>query len=340
MAEIVTLKILAEQLGLSISTVSRALQNHPRISVGTKKKVWELAKSVDYYPNKAALNLRNRRSNLLGIIVPRISYHFYSLAISGIEDVALESGFNVVICHSNEIFQREVSNTMDLITAQVDGIIASLAAETQEFHHFEKVLQREIPLVFFNRVTNFLPASLVYVDNYQAGYEAARHLIQQRCKRLAFVGGPDYLQISNDRKAGFLKAIQDHGLNIYSEFMGHLTFDPVSAADYTSTLFSSSFFPDGIFCVSDRLATGVWRWLQNNGYTIPDDVALIGFNNDPVCEIMSPNLSSVDQDAYEMGREAAKLCLNQLDNNLGGRSVRKVLPTSLKIRKSSTRLVL
>jgi DNA-binding LacI/PurR family transcriptional regulator len=334
MSEMATLKTLAQQLGVSISTVSRALKNHPRIGLKTKKSVWELAKKMDYQPNRMALNLLGKRSNTIGIIVPKIGYNIYSMAITGIEDVAIEAGFNIMICQSNESLTREISNVHDLLASQADGIIVSLAAETNNYEHFVKILQKEVPLVFFNRVIKNLPSSRVYVDNYQAARSAVDHLAQQGCRKIAFLGGPDFLYISNERFLGFREGLFANDIEMCHDMVVHMEFGQETAKQRMQVLLQNTPRPDGLFAVSDTLAIGAMLAIKEFGMKIPDDIAVVGFNNDPVCQLLSPTLSSIDQNPYAMGRMAAILCLKQLDN-LQERENEINLPTKLVVRESS-----
>lgn len=337
MAEPATLKKMAEKLNLSISSVSRALKNHPRISQKTKKKVWDLAKKLDYQPNRMALNLLGKRTNTIGVIVPRISYHFYSETISGIEDEAIKSGFNIMICQSNESINREISNVHDLLSSQVDGIIVSLAAQTHRYDHFARILQKEVPLVFFNRVTKQLPAAKVYVNNFEAARQAVEHLISQGCEKIAFWGGPDYLYNSNERLKGYKAALADHNLPLDHSMIRHMDFSQTEGENQLTSMIEDKQIPDGIFAVSDTLAIGTMLAAKQAGLNIPEDLAIIGFNNDPVCQLLSPGLSSIDQDPYTIGQVAARMCLDQMDD-IQAREAEQLLSTRLIIRQSSNRL--
>jgi DNA-binding LacI/PurR family transcriptional regulator len=335
MKDQVTIKDIAKRLNVSISTVSRALKDHPRIGAGTKARVLELARELDYQPNVLSLNLLNNRSNTIGIIVPKISYHFYSLAISGIEEVAIKAGYTIMICQSNESFAREVANTQDLTYSRVAGLIVSQAGGTQSHAHFQRVVDRGIPLIFFNRVCEELEVPKVIVDNYRAAYTAVEHLVEQGCRRIALLAGPSGLHISNQRLLGYLDALRTNGLPLREELISHSDFTHEEATRQTKALLGLPEPPDGIFAVSDRLAISAMTVVKARGLKIPEEVALVGFNNDPVASLVSPSLSSVDQDAFEIGKTAAQLFFSHL--GAGPSAETRTIRTRLVVRESSDR---
>jgi LacI family transcriptional regulator len=210
---LVTIKDIARELKISPSTVSRALKNHPDISEDTKRAVNKLAEKLNYQPNAVALSLKQRRSNTIGVIIPEIVHYFFSSVISGIEDVAYDAGFNVVICQSNEMYEREVANSKTLLASRVDGILVSISKETKEYKHLYNLRDNGVPLVFYDRVVPDFDADQVIIDDFDAAYRATKHLIDTGRKRIAHFAGPQNLLIGKNRKEGYLKALEEAGLN-------------------------------------------------------------------------------------------------------------------------------
>lgn len=310
----VTLRELAQRLNISISTVSRALHDHPRISRSTKQAVWRLAKELDFQPNPLALNLRMQRTKTIGLLVPKISYPFYASAITGIESVALQKKYNIMICQSNESYRREVANVRSLTQSRVDGLIVSLAGQTKQYDHFLAALDRGIPLVFFNRTCPALPVSQVEIDNFTAATEAVSALVKHGCRRIGLLAGPPTIDISNERLRGYRQVLTNYHLPADPELIAHCDYSEESGYTQTVRLIQSSSPPDGIFAVSDRLAIAARQALLDYGLRIPADVAVVGFNNDPVTSILSPPLATIDQTPERMGEVAARLLFNQLQN--------------------------
>ena len=209
---LVTIKDLARELNISASTVSRALKDHPDISKETKRAVQELARKLNYQPNAVALSLKQRRSNTIGVIIPEIVHYFFSSVISGIEDVAYDAGFNVIICQSNERYEREVANAKTLLSSRVDGVLVSISKETTDYKHLYNFSNNEVPMVFYDRVVPNIVADQVIIDDFDAAYRATRHLIDSGRTRIAHLGGPMALLIGQRRKDGYLKALSEAGI--------------------------------------------------------------------------------------------------------------------------------
>ncbi|MDW7694845.1 LacI family DNA-binding transcriptional regulator [Flammeovirgaceae bacterium SG7u.111] len=309
----VTLKSLAKELGLSISTVSRALRNHPDVNTETKKKVMELATDLDYEPNILALNLLKKRANTIGVIVPYIGYHLYARAISGIENVANKAGYNIIICQSNESFGSEAQDVKDLISGRVAGFIISLSSETEEFSHFKKIIQKGTPLVFFNRECEEIDTSKVVIDNYEAAYEATEHLISVGCKRVAYLGGPDTVQISNKRLEGYKAALKKNGQEIDESLFVHCGFSREETMTGARKMLFHTNPPDAVLAYSDQMAISMMLVAKERGLQIPQELCVIGFNNEPVCELIEPALTSISQPSFQMGEIAAQRLLEQIN---------------------------
>lgn len=331
-----TLKDLAVKLGFSISTVSRALKNHPDVNAETKKKVLALAKQLDYEPNLLALNLLKKHSNLIGVIVPKLSYHLYAMAISGIEEVLEREGFHLMICQTNESYEKEVAILKEFNAIRPAGFLISLASHTIEFDHLKQLQRKNIPLVLFNRDCYEIEAPKVIIDNKKAAYNATLHLHKQGYRNIAFLGGPKNVQISKHRIEGFLKAIKELNLVIHPDFVQHADFTRDDATNKTNQLLSLKNKPDAIIAFSDQLAIAAILAIKKAGYKIPGEIAIMGFNNEPGDQLMEPTLTSIDQPAYQMGKKAAEMLLAQIN----GSSERKVeiLQSQLMERNSTLKL--
>ena len=331
-----TLKDIAENLGISISTVSRALRDHPDVNIKTKKAVLNLAKQMDYEPNLLALNLLKKQSNLIGVIVPKLSYHLYAMAISGIEEVVEKEGFHLMICQTNESYEKEVAILKEFNAIRPAGYLISLASQTADFEHLKQLQRKNIPLVFFNRDCIEIKSPKVIIDNKKAASTAVKHLYEQGYKKIAFLAGPENVQISTHRIEGYKQANQELGMELNPDFIQQANFTKESATAKTNELLSLKNKPDAIIAFSDQMAIASILAIKKAGYEIPAEIAIMGFNNEPGDLLMEPTLTSIDQPAFEMGRKAAELLLAQIHGN----EVKKieVLQSQLIERKSTLRL--
>lgn len=307
----VTIKDIARILGISASTVSRALKDHPDINVDTKKAVNELAVKLKYQPNAVALSLKNSRSSTIGVIIPEIVHYFFSSVISGIEDVASKKGFTVIICQSNESYVREVANARALLSHRVDGILVSISKETSNFDHFVNLQEVGIPLVFFDRIAPEISADQVIIDDLVASYKATRHLIQTGCKRIAHFAGPQSLVIGRERLLGYMNALTESGIPVDKRLIIEAdTFERARVA--VIEMLDAGIIPDGIFAVNDLTAIGAMQTIQKRGYKIPDEISIVGFSDGRLSGITDPHLTSVDQHGYEMGTTAAEMLFKRI----------------------------
>ena len=332
---LVTIKDLARELKISASTVSRALKNHPDISEETKRAVHELAQKLNYQPNAVALSLKQRRSNTIGVIIPEIVHYFFSSVISGIEDVAYDAGFNVIICQSNERYEREVANAKTLFASRVDGILVSISKETEDFQHLYNLRNNNVPMVFYDRIVPGLQADQVIIDDFDAAYRVTRHLIDSGRKRIAHFAGPQKLLIGRQRKDGYLKAVNEAGLEIDQNLIIEAdTFEKARLA--VMRLINEKREFDGIFAVNDLTAIGAMQTIQKRGIKIPEQVAVVGFSDGRFSGITEPTLTSVDQHGYEMGSIATQMLLKRIaakDNDYPFET--RVLNANLIVRGSS-----
>ncbi|MCD4793906.1 MAG: LacI family transcriptional regulator [Bacteroidales bacterium] len=329
----VTIKDIAKQLGISASTVSRALKDHPDISEKTKIKVKALAKELNYKPNAIALSLQSSKSNIIGIIVPQIVHHFFSTVISGIEEYAGKKGYNVLICQSNESVDKEIINTQTLISSRVDGIIVSRTKNTEDFKHFRNIQNSFIPLVFFDRTCHGLKTDKVIIDDYKAAYEATEYLISTGCKNIVHFSGPENLKISSKRMWGFRDALKKNSIPFKEEYI--INADNLEdGQNETEKLIRNNKIPDGIFAVNDMTAAGAINALKKNNIKIPDKVSVIGFTNGLISAITDPPLTTVEQNGYIMGCKSAKLLINRIEN-IDAPLISEIIPTKLIIRDTT-----
>jgi LacI family transcriptional regulator len=336
----ITIKDIARELGISPSTVSRALKDHPDISKDTKKAVNELAEKLNYQPNIVALNLRQKKTNTIGVIIPEVVHFFFSTVISGIEDVAYSAGYNVIFAQSNESYQREVAHVKTMFNSRVDGLLLSLSRETTNFDHVESIISRGVPIVFYDRMYNSPTSSKVIVDDYAGAKEAVNHLIEQGCKQIAHIIGAPNLIISSDRLRGYSDALKENKIEINKDLIIQSesgTFE--EGKKLTQALLASKKGVDAIFCNNDPLAMGAMMAIKEKGLKIPQDIAIVGFSNWFFGELMEPSLTSIDQPGYEMGQEAARILIRQIDMKVKdqGEPIQetKILKTKLIIRESS-----
>lgn len=335
----VTIKDIAKELNISCSTVSRALKDFPGISPTTKKSVVELAKKYNYRPNAIALSLRNQRTNVIGVVIPETVHFFFSTVISGIEDAAMKEGYNVMICQSNEKYEREADSIDALMGARVDGLLVSISRETADLEHLKKVVAEGTPMVFFDRLVEGMNASSVIVDDYQGAYDAVEHLIKQGCKNIVHLSGPDNLIIARKRKEGYISALEDYQIPLKDGYIVECRNGTEEEADKAMTqLIESGKTIDGVFANNDLAGLGAISAVKRAKIAIPKEIAIVGFSNWQFSSLINPGLSSIAQPGYEMGCEAAKLILEEINAKEKGKSQIKILDTELIVRESSNRL--
>lgn len=330
----VTIKDIARELGISPSTVSRALKDHPDISQETKRLVNELAAKYNYKPNIIALSLRNQRSNVIGVIIPEIVHYFFSSVISGIEEVANENGYSVMISQSAEDYNREVAACDTFLNGIIDGILVSVSKETSNYEHFQKFEEEGIPIVFFDRAIDEIQADKVIIDDFDGAYQATEHLIVQGRRKIVHFAGPQNRLIGQNRLNGYLKAMRDNGVFVDEQLIIPCdTFQ--SALVETQKLIDSGLKFDSIFTVNDFTAAGVMKVLLRNGYKIPSDVAVVGFGDDQTSLMVEPTLTTVNQPGFEMGKKAMEQLIRRITHSKPEPLVTEILKTQLIVRESS-----
>ena len=333
----VTIYDIAKKLKLSTSTISRALKDHQSISKKTIQKVKDTANEMGYQPNILAASLRSNRTKTIGVLVSRINRPFISSLISGIEITAQKAGYNVIITQSHDLYNDEVNMAKALYSSRVSGIICSLAMETIDTSHFHQFIDKNIPLVFVDRVPKEFNTYRVMIDNYSAGYKATKHLIEQGCKRIGHFAGSQHRIIYSERKRGYLEALKKYNLQIDEELIIHfntLSYDEGENA--TSKLLDMKNPPDGIFSANDTAAVSIIQGAKKRGIKIPDELAIIGFNDDPIASIIDPGLSSITHPAVKMGKTSAEKILEHL-NSSNGDDITEItfLNTEVVVRGSS-----
>ena len=332
----ITIYDLAKELGTTASTVSRALQNHPRISSKTREAVLALAKKHNYHIDPVAQHLRTGKGSVIGVIVPRIDRHFFATVIGGIENVAHEKGYSVIVSQSHERYEDEKAIVRLMASKKVDGLAVSLASATEDIRHFEGFLSGRTPVVFFDRVPNDTSVCRVQVDNFEAVYRSVQHLLEQGCRRIAHFAGPQNLSVYTQRREGYLKALSDARLPILPELIFENTITSTAGEEAGEAIFQMINRPDGIVSAGDYSAVGAMHVLRSRGVVIPDDIAIVGFANEPFNAYIEPALSSVDQATLTMGNEVARLLLELMDTPQEERVAKQIiLATQLIERRSS-----
>lgn len=334
----VTIYDIAENLDLSIATVSRALKNDPVVNKKTKKKVTDLAEKLGYRTNHFAKNLRTQRTNTIGVIIPRHNSNFMSTVIAGMENVANKAGYNLIISQSAESFEKEIESARTMFNNRVDGLLVSLAYETKNLKHFDQFLSKKIPLIFFDRTEDQQSFANIVLDNEKAGYDATTHLIKQGCKRIVHITANTTRDTYTDRLKGYQNALKEHDIP-YDEHLvlrGNLSMEYGKLA--ADRILNMSKKPDGIFVANDLCAVNCMLQLKQNGIRIPEDIAVVGFNNDPVSIVIEPNLTTINYPGYEMGELAAGHLISHLNGSqLLLKTKTILLHHELLIRKSSLR---
>ncbi|MGB4840286.1 MAG: LacI family DNA-binding transcriptional regulator [Saprospiraceae bacterium] len=309
----ITIKDIANALGISNSTVSRALRDSYEISEQTKAKVIEYAKSVNYHPNPIALSLRENKSYSIGIIVPEIANNYFSEVINGIDSVAYQHGYHVVIFQTHESYEREISTVSHVLSRKADGLIISLSVNTKDFSHLTDAMEDNFPIIFFDRVPPIENCFKVVSDNYQGAYNATTHLIAKGKRRIAHITSPPVLSITKERLAGYKAALIENDIEIDENLIQYCGFEPKEAFDIINSLLEDQ-KPDSIFVCSDRLAINCLEVIKNNKKLVSEDLTVLGYTNLKSANLIDPPLSTVRQPAYEMGEKAAELLIKILES--------------------------
>ncbi|WP_194552755.1 LacI family DNA-binding transcriptional regulator [Zobellia nedashkovskayae] len=333
-----TLKDIANILEISTAAVSKALQDDSRISSKTKEAVKKVAKDLNYQPNHLASALRKGKSNLVGVIVPRTNSNFFSSVVQNMEEVLNKAGYNIIITQSNESYKKECDSIDTLLFTQVDGIIASMANETTDLDYYEKIKSRGIPLILFDRGENDLNVDYIGIDDYASSHMIVEHLVEQGCKRIAHIGGYQRTRIFNNRIRGYKDAIKKHGLPLDSELLLESSLTQEDGRLKMEQLLSLKTRPDAVYIAGDYAALGALQVLKENAIKVPNEIALVGFGNEPFTAMVSPPITSIEQHSTEIGRLAAQTFLEHVSSPDVKQSLnKKILDAELIVRDSSNK---
>lgn len=322
-------------MGISIATVSRALQGNPAISAATRERVQQVAKEMNYSKNFIADSLRSGSLPIIGVIVPHAVTLFYASVLDGIEHVAAQEGYAVINMNSHESYEEERYNVQSMANIHVAGIIASVTQETEKYTHFDRLAAEGIPTVFVARDIPSDKYSSVTADSIEAAHKATRHLIQQGCRRIAMVCGPRRMNMVIERKHGYIEALHDNHILVRPEYVVYSDIDTASAIDATNTLLDLEKRPDAIIALNDTLLFAAMKAIKMQGLRIPEDIALIGFSDVEYVEDVTPTLSTIEDQSFDMGKKAAQILLEHIKGNYKPQRIK--VPTIQRIRESSKR---
>lgn len=332
----ITIKDIAKLVGVSVSTVSRALKDHPDISLETRDAVKSVAKSLNYRPSQVAVSLRLKQSKIIGVLLPKIYSFFFPSVVNGIEEVVNEFGYHLMILQSNELYQKEIDNTNILLANNVEGVLATVSRQTKDYSHFENILYAGIPMVFFDRVPDNVMADMVLIDDTEGAYKAVKHLIEKGRRKIAIcIGNPEML-ISVNRLKGYKKALAECKIPFNEEYLISAE-TPEHAATKTARLLGLKKPPDSIFAISDLTMSGIVQEIYKRKIRIPEEIALIGFCEDTFCKMYNPQLSSITPLGFEIGRQAARRLFLRIfsSNNQNIKPQTIFLNSRLEIRDST-----
>ena len=334
----VTIYDIAKELMISTTTVSRGLQNHPTISKKTRKKISDTARALGYRRNHFASNLRQQKTHTIGVILHELNSNFITSTLAGIEKVATEAGYDLIIVHSSERFEKEVANAQNLFHKRVDGLIASLSFDTKDLGHFKQFEEKGIPVIFFDRVEENSHYPKVIIDNYKSGYEATRHLIEQGCKRIILLTCSLLRNVYAERHRGYMAALKDYGISVQDEYVLIKDLSEHSGTEAAQQVLNMKPRPDGAFITNDFSAAVFMHALKDHGIRVPEDFAIVGFNNDAICKIVDPQLTTINYPGIIIGEIAARNLINHLNNDGDINSANTIVVRSeLVVRKSSVR---
>lgn len=334
----ITIYDLAKSLKLSIATVSRALKDDPVVNKKTKKRITELAESLGYRTNHFAKNLRTQKTNTIGVIIPRLNSYFMSTVIAGMESIANRAGYNLIISQSAEALEKEIDSAQTMFKNRVDGLLVSLGYGTTNLNHFDQFLHKKIPIIFFDRTHSQSPFTSIVLDNEKAAFDATKHLIDQGCRRIVHITADTGLEIYHYRLQGYQNALAAHQIEFKEELVLETNLSMESGHEIAKRILAMRKKPDGIFAANDSSAVGCMIKLKQNGIKFPQDIAIVGFNNDPISIVIEPNLTTINYPGYEMGELAAGQLISHLRGSHSLQMTKTILlHHELHIRQSSLR---
>lgn len=331
--EKITIELLAQKLNLSKSTISRAFRDSFDINPKTKQRILEAAKELDFEPNSIAKSLREKKTQRIGVIIPSFTIPFYAQAICGIQEIASKEGYTLLICQSDESYEAEMQNVKSLLNSRVDGIIMSLTTETTQYKHILQLHKKDIPVVLFNRIIDIPNTSKVLVDDYDSSYKMTEYLISRGYKNIIYIAGPKNLMLTSNRLKGFRNAMYVGKIELSEESIFYGDFSIESGFKCAEEILRKV-KPDAIFCSCDNVAFGVIKYLKKRGISVPGDIAVAGYTDEPFAALIDPALTTIRQPIHEIGETAAQLLIKKLKYPYSKPEV-KVLPTELIIREST-----
>ena len=334
----ITIYDIARQLDLSAATVSRGLKDHPAINKHTKKKISDLAAKLGYRSNNFASNLRKQRTNTIGVMVHELKSQFITSVLAGIEKVTTEANYDLIIGHSSETYTKEAANALNFFHKRVDGVIASLSFDTENLAHFEPFNKKGIPVIFFDRVFEDEDGAKVVINNCKAGYEATKHLVEQGCKRIAHVTASLKRNVYSERLRGYQQALTESGLKYNDKMVFVNDLSEEASRNSAKKIAAMRPLPDGIFITNDFCAAVCMQTLKEAGIRIPEDIAIVGFNNDVISKIIEPKLTTINYPGLEIGEIVARNLINHLQGNSNINLTNTIIIKSeLIVRASSLR---
>jgi LacI family transcriptional regulator len=333
----VTIYDIAKVLDLSPATVSRGVKDHPALKKDTRKRIKDAAVEMGYQHNMFARNLRVKKTNTIGVIIPRLNSYFMSTVISGMEKMANQRGYNLIISQSQETVDKEITSVNTMYNSRVDGLLVSLAYDTENIEHFNALLKKQIPVIFFDRVVEHPNCTSIIIDNVKAGYDATLHLLDQGCKRIVYIGGSLKRNVYHDRLKGYKLALMDRGVSFDETLQIINNLSEQGGVDAAQQILAMTQRPDGIFAANDTSAVACMQELKSKGVRIPEDIAVVGFNNDPISHVIEPNLTTINYPGHEMGEIAASTLINSIDHLPTSNLNTLVLRHQLIVRESSKR---
>lgn len=327
----ITIKDIARALGVSPSTVSRALKENPGISLKRREAIQAYAREHNYKPNALALNLRTSRSNTIGVIIPQLVHHFFSCVLSGIEKKAAQAGYHVLIAQSSEQYEQEVKIVYSFLSARVCGVITSLAKDTTTYDHYQELLNNNIPIVFYDRICPDIPTGRVVVDDYAGSFAAVEYMIQTGCKRIFFYSADPHLEITKNRRNGYMDAMKKHKIAVNSSMIKFCD-TRKQAIEMTPAFLELADRPDGFFAINDETASGILYACKRLGLHVPDEVSICGFTDGAIAQSTDPELTTVEQHGEEVGKSAIKLLINKIEGREESKNLNKIVRTNLVVR--------
>jgi LacI family transcriptional regulator len=333
----VTIYDIAKALAISPATVSRGLKDHPGIRKDTKKRIMEAAHQMGYQHNLFARNLRAKKTNTIGVVIPRLNSYFMSTVIAGMEKVANDRGYSLIISQSQESAKKEVASVNTMFNSRVDGLLVSLAYDTENIEHFDSMLRKEIPIIFFDRVAEHTKCTSIIIDNVKAGYDATAHLLEEGCKKIVYIGGSLNRNVYADRLRGYKRALVERGIDVDPQLIYTNNLSEQAGKEVAQQILKMDPLPDGIFSANDTSAVACIRELKLSGIQVPEQIAVVGFNNDPISWVIEPNLTTIHYPGQEMGEIAATTLINTINKLPSANLNTLVLRHQLIIRQSSVR---